>query len=67
MQGVRSTADPSVLAVARRLVRFEPPEQALRDIDRCPPGIIDARSRAYWNLGIGRAQAPPLPVRRLPE
>jgi hypothetical protein len=91
--------EDALLAVARRLIWFEPPEQAARDlnrlfayamtigtagdmrvlldlfgkealvraIDRCPPGIVDARSWAYWNLRIGRAQAPPLPVRRLPE
>ena len=35
-------------------------------IDRAPPGIVNARSWAYWNLLLGRDTAPPLPVRRLP-
>jgi hypothetical protein len=34
-------------------------------IDNAPPGIIDPRSWAYWNLMFGRYPAPALPVRRL--
>ena len=38
----------------------------IRDaLDRAPPGIIDARSWAYWNLKLGRHPAPPLPTRDL--
>ena len=33
-------------------------------LDKAPPGIIDARSWAYWNAGFGRYPAPPMPVRR---
>jgi hypothetical protein len=33
-------------------------------IDRAPPGIVDPRSWAYWNLMFGRYPAPPLPSRR---
>jgi hypothetical protein len=87
---------PRTLDVARRIIWFEPPEQALADpirfmayamtyarhedmqvirqyacdddfraaLDQAPPGIIDARSWAYWNSKIGRYPAPPLPVRR---
>ena len=33
-------------------------------LDKAPPGIIDARSWAYWNLRIGRTPAPPLPARQ---
>jgi hypothetical protein len=33
-------------------------------LDRAPPGIIDARSWAYWNSKMGRYPPPPLPVRR---
>jgi hypothetical protein len=33
-------------------------------LDQAPPGIIDARSWAYWNSKMGRYPAPPLPVRR---
>jgi hypothetical protein len=32
-------------------------------LDRAPPGIIDPRSWAYWNLKMGRYPAPPLPER----
>jgi hypothetical protein len=84
-------------ALARRLVWFESPFEALADparfmayafaratheemnilrsylddadireaLDAAPPGIIDPRSRAYWNLRLGRYPAPPMPVRRL--
>jgi hypothetical protein len=33
--------------------------------DATPPGIIDPRSWAYWNLRLGRFPAPPMPLRRL--
>ena len=87
---------PATLDVARRVIWFEPPEQALSDpirfmayamtyarhedmqvirryvcddefraaLDRAPPGIIDARSWAYWNSKLGRYPPPPRPVRR---
>jgi len=83
-------------SLARRMVWFEPPRQALRDpirfmayvmayatpgdlavvrryvsdadfveaLDNAPPGIIDPRSWAYWNLRAGRYPAPPMPRRR---
>jgi hypothetical protein len=83
------------VAVARRVIWFEPPEQTLSDpvrlmayaaayarhedmktlrrhvsdddfreaLDRAPPGIIDARSWAYWNSKLGRFPPPPAPVR----
>ena len=35
-------------------------------LDNAPPGVIDPRSWAYWNLRLGRHPAPPQPVRRLP-
>jgi hypothetical protein len=35
-------------------------------LDNAPPGVIDPRSWAYWNLRLGRHPAPPPPVRRLP-
>lgn len=41
-------------------------DDALRQsLDRAPPGIIDARSWAYWNLMLDRWPAPPIPRRRL--
>jgi hypothetical protein len=89
--------NPETEAVARRMIWFEPPAQALAEpirflayvmagatpadlfvlrryvsdedfreaLDHAPPGIIDARSWAYWNLRMGRDPAPPMPVRRL--
>lgn len=32
-------------------------------LDQAPPGIIDKRSWAYWNLKLGRHPAPPMPKR----
>jgi hypothetical protein len=84
-------------ALARRLVWFEPPEEALSDtfrfvayalarathedmklvrsflsdadlseaLDHAPPGIIDPRSWAYWNIKLGRDPAPAMPRRQL--
>ena len=83
------------LAIARRLVWFEPPKHALSDtvrfmayaaarathgdmrvlrmfisddefreaLQHAPPGIIDARSWAYWLSKLGRWPPPPLPRR----
>lgn len=90
--------DAETVAVARRLVWFEPPEKALAQPQRflayafalasasdmavirrhvseddlrqalreAPPGIIDARSWAYWHLMLDAGEAPPLPQRALP-
>lgn len=46
------------------LRRHLEPEDLVEALDRAPPGIIDARSWAYWNLIAGRYPAPPLPRRR---
>ncbi|MCI0467538.1 MAG: hypothetical protein L0Y57_11120 [Beijerinckiaceae bacterium] len=87
---------PATEALARRLVWFAQPKEALSDtfrfvayaaarathedmkllctflnddddlreaLDHAPPGIIDPRSWAYWNLKLGRYPAPPLPKR----
>jgi len=37
----------------------------LQTLDRIPPGIVDARSWAYWNSKLGRWPAPPAPRRQL--
>ncbi len=29
-------------------------------LDAAPPGVIDPRSWAYWNLKLGRRPAPPM-------
>ena len=34
-------------------------------LDHIPPGIVDARSWAYWNSKLGRYPAPPMPKRNL--
>jgi hypothetical protein len=32
-------------------------------LDTAPPGTFDPRSRAYWNVILGRYPAPPMPQR----
>ena len=36
-------------------------------LDNAPPGVFDTRSWAYWNLTCGRAPAPLLPARAVPQ
>lgn len=48
------------MRVIRRYVSDDDFRQAL---DCAPPGIIDARSWAYWNLRMGRFPPPPAPRR----
>jgi hypothetical protein len=87
-----------LLAVALRVIWFEPPGRALADpvrllaylttygtvqdvavvrryvelgdfretLDRAPPGIMDERSWAYWNVMTGRYPVPPMPRRMIP-
>lgn len=84
-------------AIARRIIWFEPPTEALAEpvrfmayamayathddmkvirryvndadfreaLDQAPPGIIDPRSWAYWNVKMGRYPIPPMPKRQL--
>jgi hypothetical protein len=48
-----------------KLIRAHVSDDAFRAaIDSAPPGIVDPRSWAYWNLVLGRSPAPPMPVRR---
>jgi len=86
---------PDLIAVARNVIWFEEPQQALADpirflaylmtygtpseiavvrqyvddrafheaLDKAPPGIIDPRSWAYWNVMAGRYPVPPMPSR----
>ena len=88
---------PEIVQVARRVIWFEEPKQALADpvrflayamtyathedlqkirchvtdeefqeaLDHAPPGIIDARSWAYWNVRYHRYPVPPAPERKL--
>jgi hypothetical protein len=49
-----------------RALRAYVSDDDLREaLDKAPPGIIDARSWAYWNARMGRRPAPPLPTRHL--
>jgi hypothetical protein len=48
------------MQVIRHYVSDDDFRQAL---DGAPPGIIDPRSWAYWNLKMGRFPPPPLPRR----
>jgi hypothetical protein len=91
--------DSDLLAVAPRIIWFEPPERALADpirflaylmtygtlediavvrrhlgpedfreaLEHAPPGIIDERSWAYWNVVAGRYPVPPMPRRVIPD
>lgn len=48
-----------------KLVRRHVCDDGFREaLDNAPPGIIDPRSWAYWNLKMGRYPAPPMPTRR---
>jgi hypothetical protein len=47
-----------------RLIRRYVSDDDFREaLDGAPPGIIDPRSWAYWNLKMGRFPAPPAPRR----
>lgn len=52
------------IAVVRRYLSLDDFREAL---EQAPPGIIDARSWAYWNVMTGRYPVPPLPQRRIPD
>lgn len=73
--------EDDLLAVAKRVVWFEPPEHALGQRVRflayvmtyatalldAPPGVFDPRSWNYWNLVYGFDPVPPLPKRVIPD
>nr|WP_276557549.1 hypothetical protein [Prosthecomicrobium hirschii] len=64
MAYVMTHGTPEDVAVLRRYVG----EDGFREaIENAPPGILDARSWAYWNIMAGHDPVPPMPVRRLPE
>jgi len=52
------------IAVIRRYLDLDDFREALED---APPGIIDERSWAYWNVMIGRYPTPPMPRRVVPD
>ena len=43
--------------------QFVSDDEIREALDAAPPGIIDPRSWAYWNLKMGRFPAPPAPRR----
>ncbi len=47
----------------KALRRYVSDEDLREALDKAPPGIIDARSWAYWNSVMGRYPAPPIPRR----
>jgi hypothetical protein len=51
------------VAVVRRYVGLGDFREAL---EHAPPGIMDARSWAYWNVLTGRYPVPPMPRRVIP-
>jgi hypothetical protein len=52
------------IGVLRRYITNADIEEAL---DQAPPGIIDARSWAYWNAIVGRWPTPAMPTRQIPD
>jgi hypothetical protein len=51
------------IAVVQRYLDLDDFREAL---EQAPPGIIDARSWAYWNVMTGRYPVPPMPRRVIP-
>ena len=49
----------------KKLRRYLSEEDLNEALENAPPGIIDARSWAYWNVRAGKYPVPPLPTRRL--
>lgn len=50
-----------------QLIRRELDDDTLRDVlASAPPGVIDARSWAYWHAVLGQYPAPPMPSRAFP-
>jgi hypothetical protein len=51
------------IAVVERYLGLDDFREAL---ERAPPGIMDERSWAYWNVMTGRYPVPPMPRRVIP-
>lgn len=47
----------------RMIRRYVSDDDFREALDKAPPGIIDPRSWAYWNIKMGRFPPPPLPER----
>jgi hypothetical protein len=61
---VMTYATVEEIAVVRRYVDDDDFREA---VEQAPPGIMDARSWAYWNVMAGRYPVPPMPVRVIPD
>jgi hypothetical protein len=61
---VMTSATIEELAVVRRYVDMDDLRAAL---DQAPPGIMDERSWAYWNVMTGRYPVPQMPRRVVPD
>lgn len=61
---VMTYGTPADLEVVRRYVGADGFREA---VEHAPPGVMDARSWAYWNVMAGKDDVPPMPTRRLPE
>jgi hypothetical protein len=46
--------------------RYLPLDDFREALERAPPGIMDKRSWAYWNIVTGRYPVPPMPRRIIP-
>jgi hypothetical protein len=60
---VMTYATAEEIAAVRRHVDLDAFREAL---DHAPPGIMDERSWAYWNVMTGRYPVPPMPRRIIP-
>jgi hypothetical protein len=60
---VMTYATSEEIAVVRRYVELDDFREAL---EHAPPGIMDERSWAYWNVVTGRYPVPPMPRRVIP-
>lgn len=47
------------------LRRFLSQDDLVDALDHAPPGVMDPRSWAYWNLKVGRFPPPPMPQRKI--
>ena len=52
------------IAVVRQHLDLDDFREAL---EQAPPGIMDERSWAYWNILTGRYPVPPMPRRVIPD
>jgi hypothetical protein len=50
------------------VLRHHVDDDAFREVvEHAPPGIMDERSWAYWNVMVGKDIIPPMPARKFPD